>query len=137
MVQHCQTQSPIDICRNGVDETKCIEGIIKGIWDGDDSHSLEVLVAIREHKFQVCFQLHEHLDALRDLHPRDNFRLFLRGAEVKKLKNIPKLSTVPLRLIFSDGVNLLRKRPDGSIQNLNTWKGSFYYTLFYTFITFT
>lgn len=121
-----QTQSPIDILRNGVDETKCIEGIVKGIWDGDDNHSLEVLVAIREHKFQVCLQLHDHLDALRDLHTRDNFRLSLRGAEVKKFRNIPKLSTVALRLIFSEGVDLRWKRPDGNIQNLNTWKGSVY-----------
>jgi len=118
-------QSPLDLFK-GVDETKFIEGIIKMIWDERDK-PIEALVATGGHTFRVFFQLrNEFLEVLRDLQPKDKFLLSLRGAKLKKLRTIPKLSSLSLELLFSDGVELRWKRADGNIRSFNTWKGTFF-----------
>jgi hypothetical protein len=133
MAQHGlhDVQAPLDLYKNGVDETKYIEGTIKMIWMELDK-PLEALVVIREHKFRVFFQLRkEYLDELRDLQPNDEFFLSLRGAKLQKLQSIPKFSTLSLQLLFSDGVELQWQRPDCNMRILNTWKGNFLHMLYF------
>jgi len=130
MAQHLTdgVQSPLDLLK-GVDETKFLEGTIKMIWNVPDT-PLEALVVTGEHAFRVFFQLrNESLEVLRDLQPRDKFLLSLRGAKLKKLRTLPKLSTLSLELLFSDGVELRWKRPDGNIRSFNTWEGAFFFFL--------
>jgi hypothetical protein len=125
-----QEQSLVDIYKSGIDETKCIEGTIKMAWGISDERFVEALVDVREYKFRVFFRLRsEHLDVLQALRPRDKFRLSLRGAKLQKLNTIPKLSTLPLHLTFSDGVELQWQQQDGNTKSLNTWKGNFHHML--------
>lgn len=122
-------QSPTDMYENGVDEARCIAGTVEMTWDKVDKSPFHILVVIREHKFQVFFQLHnEYLEVLQALQPRDKFWLSLRGAKLRKLKASKDPCTLPLYLLFSDGVELHWKQSDGRMQNLNTWIGNFYQT---------
>lgn len=124
-------QSPTDIYQNGVDETKCVEGTIRMIWDEKDKPALEILVVVQGLSFRVFFHLRDEvLEALQDLRPKHEFVLSLRGAERLILKEIPIHSTLPLSLYFFNGVALRWKRLDGSVQSLDTWKGNFRHTLY-------
>lgn len=125
-LQNVLEQSPRDIYQRGVDERMCISGKFTMSWI--DHAKIEALVTVslstpEEHSFRIFFELDEEFTRMLDFAPNDEFRLSLRGAEVQKLPNIPKLSSLPLQLVFSKGVHIQWQRQGHNElrRQLSTW----------------
>lgn len=118
-------QCPLDIVRHGVNQNGCILGTFSVIRP--KGNGLEVIASVRSasqevHKFQILFEASEISLATLTLAPHDDFRLSLYGAELEKLAQIPKFSTLSLRLVYTKGVNIEWKRRGSEQSNrLNTW----------------
>ena len=130
-------QCPLDINRRGVDQTRCILGTIFMTWPKENE--MKVIVSVRAsnqnvQKFEIFFKTSNNgsLSTLT-LSPHDEFRLSLYGAELVKLAQIPKISTLAFKLVYSKGV-LIEWKPRGSEEmcKLNTWLC----TLFLFFVAF-
>lgn len=120
-------QSPNDIYQNGVDEDRCISGRIKMAWPLREKKKIEVLAVVQSspsannpHLFKIFFELGESYNEILHLSPSDDFRLSLKGAKVDKLAHPPKLSSLPIQLVFSEGVHI-QWNHRGEWKNLNTW----------------
>lgn len=116
-------QCPLDIKRHGVDEARCILGTIYMTWPKESE--IKVIVKVRAsnkelQKFEIYFRT-SSLSSLT-LAPDDEFRLSLYGAELEELAQIPKISTLPINLVYTKGV-LIEWKPRGSeeMYKLNTW----------------
>jgi len=123
-------QSPYDIYNKGVDESKCIAGRCKLVWDLKTAlKKVEALVLVLppvgtgqpDGVFKVSFELDDEALAALNISPSDEFRLSLRGAKLEKLRNIEKLCSLSMRLVFSQGVHVQWKRPGQTLLTLNTW----------------
>ena len=119
-------QCPLDINRHGVDQTRCILGTILMTWPKENE--IKVIVNVRAsnketQRFEILFKtsINDSLSTLT-LSPHDEFRLSLYGAELEKLAQIPKISTLAFRLVYTKGV-LIEWKPRGSEEmcKLNTW----------------
>lgn len=115
-------QCPLDIFRHGVNQTGCILGTIFMAWPGENE--IKVIATLRSssqevHRIEILFKT--PLSTLT-LGPHDEFRLSLYGAELEKLPQIPKMSTLAFKLVYTKGVHIEWK-PRGSEQmcRLNTW----------------
>lgn len=124
-LDHAPEQSPLDILRHGVDQAGCILGSFLMMWN----HEKEIggIASIRSssqeiHKFQIFFNTSEDSLTALNLLPHDEFRLSLYGAEMEKLAQVPKISTLALKLVYRQGVHIEWK-PRGSDQmkSVNTW----------------
>lgn len=123
-------QSPKDIFQQGASEQRCISGRFKMSWNLPNN-KIEVLASVSppnligrdEHTFHIFFQSDAEYIKMLDFAPNDEFRLSLKGVEVKKLSNIPKLSTLPMQLVFSKGLHIAWKRqgPNEARKTINTW----------------
>ncbi len=123
-------QSPKDIFQQGASEQRCISGRIKMSWNHPDNR-IEVLASVSppnligrdEHAFKIYFQSNAEYVKMLDFAPNDEFRLSLKGVVVEKLQNIPKLSTLPMQLLFSKGLHIAWKRqgPNEARKTINTW----------------
>ena len=119
-------QCPLDINRHGVDQTRCILGTILMTWPKENE--IKVIANVRAsnketQRFEILFKtsINDSLSTLT-LSPHDEFRLSLYGAELEKLPLIPKISTLPFKLVYTKGV-LIEWKPRGSeeMSKLNTW----------------
>ena len=126
---------------NGVDETKCISGKFKMVWEMKvNGTHVEALVAVPSGKqeadnvFQTYFRLKKEHLLLLTIRPTYTFRLSLRGAKLERLNTTPPASTIPMQLSFSDGVCIQWNRPGDELNYLNTWNGEFYYTITRVFL---
>ncbi|KAF8969864.1 hypothetical protein BDZ97DRAFT_1793052 [Flammula alnicola] len=123
-------QSPNDILQRGVDHERCVAGRFKMAWPLTGK-KIETIANISssstlEHKqcsFRIFFELSDKYLQMLDLSPHDEFRLSLRGAEVQKLSQIPKLSSLPMQLVFSKGVHIQWKHQGPGMERkmLSTW----------------
>lgn len=134
MLHQAAEQSPEDILHNGPDENKCIAGRLLMAWPLMGKKK-EIIATISssskpenaDHTFQIFFELTEQCLARLQMSAHDEFRLSLKGAVMKKLPKIPKLSSLPMELTFSDGVHIQWKNqgPNTEIKTLNTWSCMF------------
>ena len=118
-------QCPLEIKRQGVDHTRCILGTIFMAWPEENEIKIIVNVhsSTREvQRFEIIFKTSNGSLSALTFAPHDEFRLSLYGAELEKLPQIPKISTLPFKLIYTKGVNIEWK-PRGSeqVRRLNTW----------------
>ncbi|KAF8201570.1 hypothetical protein BJ912DRAFT_506644 [Pholiota molesta] len=120
-------QSPNDIYQNGVDEERCISGRIKMVWPLRERKKIEILAVVQSspsgnnpYLFKIFFELGENYNEILHFSPSDDFRLSLKGAKVDKLAHPPKLSSLPMQLVFSEGVHI-QWNHRGEWKNLNTW----------------
>jgi hypothetical protein len=118
-------QCPLDILRHGVDQTGCISGTIFMTWP--EENAIKVIVNVHSstqeaHRFEILFKTSRDSLSTLKLAPHDEFRLSLYGAELEKLAQIPKISTLNLRLVYTKGVHI-EWQPRGSEKmcRLNTW----------------
>lgn len=124
-------QTPEDICKNGIDESRCIAGFFK-VLHPSNNPIMETLVGIQSGKgvqsFRVFFQLDKTLlRKLDQISPQDTFRLSLRGCTMEKLPQIPKLSSLPMQLIYSRGIHIeWNHRGSNEKETINTWPGSYF-----------
>ena len=124
-------QSPEDIYKDGVDESKCITGFFKVLRPSSNTDK-EVIVGIQSRKgvqsFRVFFRLKKTLLLKLDqLSPTDTFRLSLRGCTMEKLSQIPKSSTLPMELIYTRGLHIeWDRRASNEKETINTWPGSYF-----------
>ncbi|KJA18611.1 hypothetical protein HYPSUDRAFT_89942 [Hypholoma sublateritium FD-334 SS-4] len=126
-------QSPKDIFQQGASEERCISGRFKMSWN-QPNNKIEVLASVSpsnlkgrdDHTFKICFQSDAEYIKMLDFAPNDEFRLSLKGVEVKKLPDIPKLSTLPMHLVFSKGLHISWKRqgPNEARKTINTWSSN-------------
>ena len=120
-------QCPLDIKRYGVDQTRCILGTILMAWLKENDNEIKVIAGVRSSKkdlqrFEILFKTSNNSLSALTLAPHDEFRLSLYGAELEKLPQIPKISTLPFKLVYTKGV-LIEWKSQGSEQmcRLNTW----------------
>lgn len=124
-------QSPDDICKNGVDESKCIAGCFKVLLSTSNT-IIETLVTVQSstgaQSFRVFFRLEKALLRKLDrISPQDTFRLSLRGCSMEKLQQIPKLSTLPMQLTYSRGLYIeWNHRGSNEPETINTWPGFYF-----------
>ena len=118
-------QCPLDIYRHGVDQTRCILGTILMTWPEDNA--IKVIAKVcsspqEVQRFEILFKTSNNSLSTLKLELYDEFRLSLYGAELEKLPQIPKFSTLALRLVYTKGVHIEWK-PRGSEKmcRLNTW----------------
>ena len=123
-------QCPLDINRQGVDQNRCILGTIFMTWP--EENEIKVIVNVHSstrevQRFEIFFKTSKgSLSALTSLAAHDEFRLSLYGAELEKLPQIPKMSTLPFKLIFTKGVNIeWKSRGSEQMRRLNTWISTF------------
>ena len=128
-------QCPLDIYLHGVDQTGCILGTILLTWPEDNA--IKVIATVRSspqevQKFEILFKTSNNSLSTLKLAPYDEFRLSLYGAELEKLPQIPRLSTLAFRLVYTKGVHIEWK-PRGSEQTcrLNTWICTLFSLLLY------
>jgi hypothetical protein len=118
-------QCPLDIVRHGVDQSRCILGHFYMIWRKENR--IEGIASVHSssqevHRFQIHFNTSEDSLTSLSLAPQDEFRLSLHGAEVEKLPQIPKLSTLPLKLVYKNGVHIeWKSRGSEHVRMVNTW----------------
>jgi phage terminase large subunit-like protein len=119
-------QCPLDIYLHGVDQTRCILGTILMTYSKENE--ITVVVNVRSsnqgiEKFEILFKTSNNVSSSTlTLVPHDEFRLSLYGAELEKLAQIPKISTLAFRLVYTEGV-LIEWKHRGSEEmfKLNTW----------------
>lgn len=120
-------QCPLDIFRHGVNQTGCILGTIFMTWPRENENNIKVIANVRSstqevQRFEILFKTSSDSLSTLTLAPHDEFRLSLYGAELEKLPQIPKISTLAFKLVYTRGV-LIEWKPRGSEQmcKLNTW----------------
>lgn len=118
-------QCPLDMIRHGVDQTGCILGTVHVIRPQENG--IQVIACVRSssqevHRFQILFKTNEDYLAALTMEPLDEFRLSLYGAELEKLAQIPRFSTLSMRLVYTKGVHIeWKSRSSGQSSRLNTW----------------
>ncbi|KAF8798202.1 hypothetical protein BYT27DRAFT_7124344 [Phlegmacium glaucopus] len=124
-LDHAPEQCALNIARHGVNQAGCILGSFVMIWCREKE--IDCIVAVRSstqetHRFHILFNTSEESLTTLTLSPKDEFRLSLYGAEIEKFPQIPKLSTLPLRLVYKKGVHIEWKPPGSEqMRKVNTW----------------
>lgn len=121
-------QNPDDILLYGVDEEKWLRGRFKMVWPPANGR-IETLVSVHSSTskndavFPIFFQLEKKHLAQLTMSPPSQFRLSLRGAEVSDVTQNKHISTLPIQLVFSRGVEMMWKLHgiDSGIKSINTW----------------
>jgi len=141
MLNQAAEQSPGDILHNGPDEKKCIAGRFLMAWPFIEKRK-ETIATIfssstpenTSYTFRIFFELTEESIERFQISAHDEFRLSLKGAVMRKLSKIPRLSSLPMELTFSDGVHIQWKNqgPNMEIKTLNTWSCMFVFCYSFT-----
>lgn len=124
-LDHAVEQCPLDIFQHGADQNGCILGSIFMVWRTENE--IETIVTVRSssqetHKFYILFKTDEDSLTSLTLAPHDEFRLSLYGVELEKLPQIPKLSTLALKLAYTKGVHIeWKSRGSEEVRIVNTW----------------
>ena len=120
-------QCPLDILRHGVDQTGSIFGTIFMTWPEENGPGTKVIAKVRSstqevHRFEILFKTSQDSLSALTLAPYDEFRLSLYGAELERLANIPKISTLNLKLVYTKGVHIeWKSQGSEKMCTLNTW----------------
>ncbi|KDR73539.1 hypothetical protein GALMADRAFT_616871 [Galerina marginata CBS 339.88] len=125
-------QCPTDILEHGVDQAKCIAGKFKMTLPQTGKIEAVVTVhsttpsGIKGQSFQVFFNLSSSYLAMLDFSPLDEFRLSLKGAELRKVPRVSNTCTLPIQLIFSEHIHISWKKHGPGLKQkvLNTWLSS-------------
>ncbi|KAF9564368.1 hypothetical protein CPC08DRAFT_815978 [Agrocybe pediades] len=122
-----QEQSITDMMQQGVDETKCITGKFKMMWDiTPQAEQISTIVTVQsdsqEAIFPIDFQLAKHHLASLHFLPYDEFRLSLRGALLLPAEPNPRICNKTFKLVYKKGVQIQwKQRGASSGKYINTW----------------
>lgn len=128
-------QCPNDIHLRGVDEEKWLSGKFMMVWPAINGRiealaHVHSLTSDKDVVFPIFFELGKKYLPLLKISPPSQFRLSLRGAEVRDIQ-MKHLYTLPIQLIFSKGVHIMWKLTgsDSDITSLDTWSSLYSFSV--------
>lgn len=121
--------------RYGVDQTMCLAGSLQMVRTYPE-RKIEAIAhitvpSVEKRVMKLSFELNNKYLSVLDLRPLDEFRLSLRGAELRNASTVPPTCTMPFSLVFSEGLHVVwtHKGLDSKSKYLNTWLGALYIPL--------